>query len=105
MHLPTLQRLQAARDAYGRPMRVNSFYRCNAYNARLGGSPLNHPMGWAVDISARTDRDRRDLLRALRGAGFKGFGLYRTFIHADTRRERLWFGRGGEGTWKPILSD
>lgn len=43
--------LQPIRDAYGKPIKVTSGFRCYRLNRYLGGSPTSaHPMGWAVDI-------------------------------------------------------
>lgn len=43
--------LQPIRDAWGKPIKVTSGYRCYRLNAILGGSPTSvHPLGWAVDI-------------------------------------------------------
>ena len=43
--------LQPIRDAYGKPIKVTSGFRCFRLNAILGGSPTSaHPLGWAADI-------------------------------------------------------
>lgn len=43
--------LQPIRDAYGKPIRVTSGYRCYRLNRAVGGSPSSvHPLGWAADI-------------------------------------------------------
>ena len=43
--------LQPIRDAYGKPIKVTSGYRCYRLNRLLNGSPTSaHPMGWAADI-------------------------------------------------------
>ena len=43
--------LQPIRDAWGKPIKVTSGFRCFRLNALVGGSPTSaHPLGWAVDI-------------------------------------------------------
>jgi hypothetical protein len=43
--------LQPIRDAWGKPIKVTSGFRCYLLNKLLGGSPTSvHPRGWAVDI-------------------------------------------------------
>lgn len=43
--------LQPIREAYGKPVKVTSGYRCYRLNRYVGGSPTSaHPMGWAADI-------------------------------------------------------
>jgi len=83
--------LQAARDQIGRPFHILSAHRCSLHNARVGGAPRSEHLKLAVDI-ALGGHDRAQLLAALRGAGFTGFGFYTTFIHADMGRSRRWFG-------------
>lgn len=43
--------LQPIRDAWGKPIKVTSGYRCYRLNRAVGGSPTSaHPLGWAADI-------------------------------------------------------
>ena len=43
--------LQPIRDAWGKPIKVTSGFRCYRLNRAVGGSPTSvHPKGWAVDI-------------------------------------------------------
>lgn len=43
--------LQPIRDAWGKPIKVTSGYRCYKLNRFLGGSPTSvHPRGWAADL-------------------------------------------------------
>lgn len=45
--------LDPLREAYGKPIRVTSGYRCPAVNAKVGGSPTSdHLRGMAADIDA-----------------------------------------------------
>ncbi|MGB6229571.1 MAG: D-Ala-D-Ala carboxypeptidase family metallohydrolase, partial [Litorimonas sp.] len=70
--------LQAARDRVGRPFRILSAHRCALHNARVGGAPRSEHLSLAVDIALR-GHDPGALHRALREAGFTGFGFYTTF--------------------------
>ena len=43
--------LQPIRDAWGKPIKVTSGYRCYRLNRLVGGSPTSaHPLGYAADI-------------------------------------------------------
>lgn len=82
--------LQAERDRLGHPLKINSAYRCPIWNAMVGGAPLSmHKFGKAGDQSTR-GRDKMAMLAAARASGFKGFGGYNTFLHADIGRPRTW---------------
>lgn len=88
-----LDALQAARTAVARPFRILSAYRDPIHNALVGGAPMSeHKAGVAFDI-ATAGHDRGELLAACRSAGFRGFGFYATFLHADMGRRREW------GSW------
>ena len=84
-------RLQAARTAHARPFRINSAHRCAAAEARVGGAFSEHFRRLAVDIDLR-GHDRHALHASLKRAGFRGFGFYQTFLHADMGRKRFWYG-------------
>ena len=53
--------LDPLRKAYGNPIHVNSGYRCEKLNAKVGGSKTSeHMYGMAADITAiDSDRSRR----------------------------------------------
>ena len=43
--------LQPIRDAWGKPIKVTSGFRCYKLNRAVGGSPTSvHPRGWAADL-------------------------------------------------------
>ena len=86
-----MDRLQAARDRVGRAFRIHSAHRCALHNARVGGAPLSQHRRLAADIGL-AGHDRHELRTALEWAGFRGFGFYQTFIHADLGRARHWYG-------------
>lgn len=74
--------LDSLRKAVGRPLPINSGYRCPAHDQVEGGEG-NHTQGLAADIAC-TDSSLRFLIifYALQ-LGFKRIGVAKTFIHLD----------------------
>ena len=63
--------LQPLRDLYGKPITVNSGYRCEALNKRVGGARTSqHMTGQAVDITTGTKEGNRKLFAILEGMEF-----------------------------------
>ncbi len=86
LHRELLERLQALRDALGRPVIINSGYRNPAHNTAVGGSPTSyHLRGMAADIRV-AGMSPQALAMAAREAGFRGVIAYATFVHVDVRR-------------------
>ena len=84
MQHSTLLMLCEARKIAGIPFKINSGYRTIAHNAEVGGvSNSAHLKGYAIDISTPTKQMQEKVVRALRQAGFKRFGVYSNFVHAD----------------------
>ena len=60
-------RLQRIRDTYGKPMVINSAYRCPAHNKKIGGHHSSqHMMGRACDISVGNEKDKNLIIRLAR---------------------------------------
>ena len=82
--------LDPLREAYGRPIRVNSGYRCPRLNTLVGGTPNSqHMRGEAADIQpvVGNEADLPELARILIEKGkFDQLILYPTFIHVSYRR-------------------
>ena len=82
--------LDPLREAYGRPIRVNSGYRCPKLNNLVGGTPNSqHMRGEAVDIQpvVGNEADLPELARILIENGkFDQLILYPTFIHVSYRK-------------------
>ena len=82
--------LDPLREAYGRPIRVNSGYRCPKLNNLVGGSPNSqHMRGEAADIQpvVGNEADLPELARILIEKGkFDQLIIYPTFIHVSYRR-------------------
>ena len=87
--------LQFLRDYTGRPITVNSGYRCPEYNAKISGSSKKsqHMLGKAADITIQSLKpaevfviieDLIDMGHMLQG----GLGLYDTFVHYDIRKKK-----------------
>jgi uncharacterized protein YcbK (DUF882 family) len=90
-------RLQAVRNAIGRPVRVTSGYRCAKHDAAVGTSSNPgagpHTLGIAADIVV-DGMSVDDLVRYCKDAGFSGIGVYRKkgFVHVDTRSvPAMWY--------------
>jgi uncharacterized protein YcbK (DUF882 family) len=82
--------LDPLREAYGRPIRVNSGYRCPRLNTLVGGTPNSqHMRGEAADIQpvVGNEADLPELARILIENGkFDQLILYPTFIHVSYKR-------------------
>ncbi len=82
--------LDPLREAYGRPIRVSSGYRCPKLNRLVGGSPNSqHTRGEAADIQpvVGNEGDLDELTQILIANGkFDQLILYTTFIHVSYKR-------------------
>ena len=88
IHPELVDRLQIARDTYGRSMSITSGCRCSAHNAHVGGSPTSSHLvrddtNFAADILVKNSADRMKLVKCLLGAGFRRIGPAKGFIHID----------------------
>lgn len=94
------------REVYGKPLRVVSGYRPEAYNRIVGGSPRSQHMEFrALDLAPVEPDDlpyvaalAEAMLDAADLAGWRtGFGIYSSFVHLDVGAEtgvkRRWDGR------------
>ena len=86
--------LQILRDFVNSAIKVNSAYRCEEHNRRIGGaSRSQHVLGKASDIVVKgfTPDEVYDIVQNLRknpmleGVIFQGLGRYNTFTHVDIR--------------------
>ena len=75
--------LEAVRKEYGKPMKLNSSFRCDAHNEAIKAkSSSSHCLGLAVDIACEGSRQRYDLIRHL-SKHVTRIGIGEEFIHAD----------------------
>ena len=79
--------LQPLRDAYGKPIRINSGYRCKALNEAVGGvESSQHRKGQAADCGCDDPLELARLLIEL-GLEFDQAIVYPTFLHISHKAE------------------
>jgi uncharacterized protein YcbK (DUF882 family) len=85
-------RLEKLRNLFGKPIRINSGYRCVVHNKAVGGvGGSMHLLGRAADLAVSSDADRYQLLRLATGLGFGGVGILKDALHVDDRdRQAAW---------------
>lgn len=86
--------LQYLRDKIGKPIKINSAYRCESHNKAIGGSSNSqHKIGKAADIVVKDMKpydvffmieDLIDAGELLQG----GVGNYSSFTHYDIRKHK-----------------
>lgn len=80
--------LQPLRSLYGKPMNINSGYRCEELNEAVGGvDTSDHRKGLAADVRCQNPKQ---LLTCLLSSGlvFDQAILYPTFLHLSYRPSR-----------------
>jgi uncharacterized protein YcbK (DUF882 family) len=79
--------IQTIRNEIAEPLNINSGYRCQDYNAKIGGAKNSqHTHGKAADIAAANHTPEQLYAIAsklLNGNG--GLGIYSTWVHIDVR--------------------
>ena len=79
-----LQMLDDARGIAGIPFTINSGYRSQIHNQKVGGvSNSSHLVGKAADIKVGSGKERYIIINSLIKAGFCRLGIAKTFIHCD----------------------
>lgn len=88
--------LEAFRQFTGRPILINSGYRCPAHNAAVGGvRDSQHTLGNAADVRVMGMSPDEVADAAERCGLWGGIGRYGTFTHLDVGpRGRRWDYRG-----------
>ena len=86
-----LEKLQALRSQFGKPLRVTSGYRCPDHPIeKAKPHPGMHATGLAADIGVQ-DGDAVSVLHLALGLGFRGIGVQQKgagrFLHLDLRSE------------------
>jgi len=94
------ENLQIIRDELQEPIKINSGYRCEAYNRKIGGVKRSqHLKGKAADIRVKnlTPDEVATAIDKLQEGGFikaGGLGRYNSFTHYDIRgRKARWDNR------------
>lgn len=79
----------------GTSFKINSGYRCETHNAKVGGKiktasskGSSHLYGWAADLACNNSQDRHNILSALRESSFNRVGISGSFIHVDADPEK-----------------
>lgn len=86
------EQLQILRDNLGESIHINSAYRTEAYNKKVGGKPASkHLIGNAADITvkSKTPKQLAAYIEKLISAGtlkIGGMGVYPGFVHVDIRK-------------------
>lgn len=90
--------LQQIRDHFGKPITINSGYRCSTHNKNIGGASNSyHTKGMAADIVVDGVAPA-EVAKYAESIGVLGIGLYETakdgyFVHIDTRTTKaFWYG-------------
>lgn len=83
--------LQKIRDYFGKPVTINSAYRCKKHNASVGGaSSSKHLYGQAADIKIAGVTPLK-IAQYAESIGIKGIGRYSNFVHIDTRKNKYFW--------------
>ena len=62
--------LDHIREMWGKPLHVNSGYRCPALNKAVGGKPTSqHLKGEAADITTGSKAENKKLFEMIKGSG------------------------------------
>ena len=84
-----LNKLDKLRELFGKPIYVNSGFRCKEHNFNVGGSPNSEHMdGKGADIKCESSRDRFRLIDFAFEVGFRRIGIGRSFIHVGSCKKR-----------------
>jgi hypothetical protein len=87
-----MDRLQSLRHRLGKPIILNSAYRCPKHHARVSEAKNSlHLKGQAFDVSMK-NHDPHVFIASARLEGFGGIGTYpgQDFCHVDTGAKRTW---------------
>lgn len=94
--------LQPLRDAYGKPININSGYRCAELNKKVGGvATSQHTKGQAADCGCDDPLALARLIIEL-GLPFDQMGLYASFVHLSYKRDgrnrgQIFYGKNWKG--------
>ena len=79
-----LNLLDLAREKFDKPIRINSGFRSEQHNKKVGGTESSsHLKGLAVDIACKKSRDRFELINIFLDLGINRIGIANNFIHID----------------------
>lgn len=90
--------LDPLREAYGKPITVNSGFRCEKLNRKVGGAKTSdHLHGMAADITAGSPKENRRLFYLIQELGLpfkqlideKGFSWVHVSYDADNLKRQI----------------
>lgn len=82
--------LQAIREHFDTPVTINSAYRTENYNKKVGGAKSSyHLKGQAFDIVVK-NKTPGEVARYAQQLGIKGIIQYNGFVHIDSRKTKYW---------------
>ncbi len=91
MDVSFLAKLENAREKAGIPFKINSGFRTEEHNEKVGGKQKtdsskgsSHLYGYAADIAAKSGVERWKIVKSLIDSGFSRIGIAKTFIHVDS---------------------
>lgn len=103
--------LQKIRDHFGKPVHINSGYRCPKHNKAVGGATNSyHTTGQAADIVVE-GVSPAEVAKYAESIGMLGIGQYSNFTHVDTRTTKYYWidSKGSVSTFggevTPVESD
>ena len=83
-----LKLCELVREMNGEAVIVNSGCRCKPHNTAVGGSPNSqHTLGKAADLRVNNSKEIAEKLDIMFPSIY-GIGVYRDFIHVDSRAIR-----------------
>ena len=87
--------LQSIRNWAGKAVSINSGYRTESYNEKIGGAKNSyHVKGQAADIVV-SGKTPLEVAQKAEELGMKGIIKYATFVHVDTRATKYFSNDGG----------
>lgn len=91
VNFEAMDALQEFRNRVNVPVKINSAYRSQSHNKKIGGAKNSyHTKGMAFDIALTNSLSREKIVDIARKSGFKGIGHYNNFVHIDIGEPRIW---------------
>ena len=83
-------KLQAIRDHFGAAVTINSGYRTESYNEKIGGAKASYHMkGQAFDIVVK-GHTPLEVAQYAQSLAINGIIQYNSFVHVDSRPTKYW---------------